>query len=84
MEKILLENVLDALDRLFDRHCSAIDVWALLLATSEALRATEHASQLEGPVPDLLAVVRSGASAEVVRQRALEVTDELRKYLART
>jgi hypothetical protein len=81
-QKNLLGNCLDALDRLFDRHSSVVDVWALLLATSEALRATEHYRELERPLVDLSAVIRSGASAETQRERALGVTDELRHYLA--
>ena len=39
-EKALLNNVLDALDRLFDRQSSVIDLWALLFATADALRGT--------------------------------------------
>jgi hypothetical protein len=37
-ERELLENVLDALDQLFDRSPSVTDVWALLFATVEAMR----------------------------------------------
>jgi hypothetical protein len=81
-ERKLLENVLDALDRLFDRQCSVIDLWALLFATTEALRATEHCDQLERTTAILLAIIRSGASEEMQRDRALIVTDELRHYLA--
>lgn len=81
-EKELLENALDALDRLFDRQSSVIDVWALLLATREALRATEHHAEFDRPVAELLTLVRSGTSVDVQRDQALEVTDELRHYLA--
>lgn len=82
-EKQMLENVLNTLDRLFDRQSSAIDVWAVLLATSEALRATPHHVEFEEPTAGLLAVVRSGGTAEVQRDRALVATDTLRHYLAR-
>jgi hypothetical protein len=81
-EKQLLGNVLDALDRLFDRDSSVVDVWALLLATGEALRGTEHESELTRPLPALLAAIRSGAPAESQRDQALAVTDKLRHYLA--
>jgi hypothetical protein len=81
-ENQLLENTLDALDRLYDRHSSVLDLWALLFATAEALRATRHFSELEEPVAELLAVVRSGLSEEVQRDRALAITDRLRHYLA--
>jgi hypothetical protein len=78
----LLGNALDALDRLFDSDSSALDVWALLFATGEALRGSEHYVQLERPIAELLTIVRSGTSGETQRERALEVTDELRRYLA--
>lgn len=81
-EKCLLDNALDALDRLFDRDSLAIDVWALLVATSEALRATQHYSKLVRPTVELLAIIRSNASPEAERDLALEVTDKLRHYLA--
>jgi len=81
-EKQLLENALDALDRLFDGQSPVIDVWALLFATAEALRATKHCSAFEAVVPALLDLVRSSATAEEQRDRALWLTDELRQYVA--
>jgi hypothetical protein len=36
-EKHLLENVLDSLDRLFDRQSSVIDLWALVILCGESL-----------------------------------------------
>ncbi len=82
IEQNLLGNVLDALDRLFDRQSSVTDLWALLFATAEALRGTPYYHEIEGPVAALLTLVRSGASEEVQRDHALEVTDRLRHYLA--
>jgi hypothetical protein len=81
-EKMLLDNALDALDRLFNRDNSVIDVCALLFATAEALQSTPHLSEFERPLAELLAIVRSGESTEEKRDRALAVTDELRHYLA--
>src|SRR5262245_57894101 len=81
-EKTLLDNALDALDRLFDRKSSVIDVWALLLATGEALRETTHYPKFNRPATALLDVIRSMEPPEVQRDRALEITDELRHYLA--
>ena len=78
----LLDNILDALDRLFDRDLHVIDLWALLLATSEALRASIHYDILSGATADLSVIARSGASDEIMRQRALYSTDKLRHYLA--
>ena len=80
----LLENVLDALDRLFDRECSCADVLALLMATAEVLQDTSHSANLKAPIAALSDVVRSGADRETQRARALALTDSLRHYLAKT
>jgi hypothetical protein len=72
---------LDALDWLYDRQCSAADVCAVLAAAREDLKGTAHAAPFDRPVAELLAVTRSAALAEVQRDRALEVTDDLRHYL---
>lgn len=82
-ENELLENALDALDRLFDGHCGAVDVWALLVATRDALRDTPHRPALEQPLAELRMVVLSGAAADAQRDHALCITDPLRLYLAR-
>lgn len=81
-EKMLLDNALDALDRLFDGHSSTIDVSALLFATSEALRGTKHHTELERAVQGLHQIIRSGGTVDVQREKALNATDDLRKYLA--
>ncbi len=79
----LLSNVLDSLDRLFDEQSSAETVLALLFATSEALRTTSHYPELERPIAELRAVVRSGVLSEMQRDKTVWITDPLRKYLAR-
>ncbi len=81
-EKLLLEKVLDALDRLFDWKSTAIDVWAVLSATGEALRLTPHYPEFEGPTADLEALIKMGCSPEMERVVALKITDNLRNYLA--
>ena len=81
-EKKLLENALDSLDRLFDGDSSAIDVWALMLATAEALRDTPHAPELERATRELLVIVRANGPIHDQQDRALEVTGDLRHYLA--
>jgi hypothetical protein len=81
-EKLLLDNVLDALDRLFDGQIAVIDFQALLFATSEAMRHNVHFDHFEDPLVKLLSVVRSQDSKDAQRDRALEDTDELRHYLA--
>jgi hypothetical protein len=81
-ERLLLENALDALDRLFDGHCGAVDVWALLVATAAAMRDTPHWPPLDQPLAELNTVVRSGTGVDAQRNRALDITDPLRQYLA--
>ncbi|HEX2878413.1 MAG TPA: hypothetical protein VHO25_02640 [Polyangiaceae bacterium] len=78
----LLENILDALDRLFDRECACIDILALLIATAEALRDTPHSAELNRAIVALSDVVRSGADRETQRELALDLTNSLRHYLA--
>ncbi len=78
----MLDNALDSLDRLFDGNISAIDVWALMLATAEALRDTPHAPEFERAARELLEVVRANGPIHDQRDRALKVTDDLRLYLA--
>src|SRR5579859_893088 len=82
-EKKLLDNALESLNRLSDRSISAIDVWALMLATAEALRNTPHAPELERAAKELLIIVRASRPFHDQRDRALEVTQDLRHYLAR-
>ncbi len=82
VEKSLLNNALDALDRIFDRQTSVIDLSDLLFATAAALRETQHYSAFEGPAAELVAIVRSRADEEAKRDRVLDVTDPLRHYLA--
>ena len=79
----LLSNVLDSLDRLFDEQSSAETVLALVFVTSEALRGSSHYPELERPIAELRAVVRSGVSSEMQRDQTVWITDPLRKYLAR-
>ena len=81
-EQQLLDNVLDSFDRLSDRQSQIIDIWALLHATAEALRNTPHHKELEGVLPALRQIMRSGATADDQRNQALSVTEVLRHYLA--
>jgi DNA-binding FrmR family transcriptional regulator len=78
----LLDDVLDGLDRLFDRESDVNDVFALIVATSHALANTCHSKVLSDATRGLELVVRKGASKEEARDEALQVTDQLRHYLA--
>ncbi|HEY4262920.1 MAG TPA: hypothetical protein VGM98_22360 [Schlesneria sp.] len=82
-EKALLDNLLNSLDRLYDRDSSATDVWALLFATSKALASSEFLPHIEPFVGKLLAIVRTrGSTGDSRRDAALVATDDLRKLLA--
>ena len=82
-ERMLLENTLDAHDRLWDGESSVVDVWALYTATAEALRSTPHFKALEPAVAELAGLMRSDLPATEKRERACWCTYDLRRYLAR-
>ena len=81
-EKKLLENVLDGLDRLFDRESHAIDLQALIFATSKALYNTGHFGILDAAANSLEKIVRSRLKIDDERDAALDDTNNLRHYLA--
>jgi len=82
-ERRLLANLLDALDRLFDRECGAADLAALLFATSVALGGTRISGVLDSTRLQLESIARSEASGEDLYCAALQATDALRHELAR-
>lgn len=82
-EQELLDNLLDALDQLFDGECDALDVWALIVATGEEMRDTPHKPALDQPLVELQTVIQSRTAADEQRDLSLVITDPLRKYLAR-
>lgn len=81
-ENKILDNILDGLDRLFDRESKAIDLQALIFATSKALSDTEHFAILDDAANSLEKIVNSGLKADEERDAALNVTNDLRIYLA--
>ena len=81
-EGMLVNNVLDGLDRLFDRESKAVDLQALIFATSKALSNTEHFAILNDAANSLEKIVCSELKAEDERDSALVVTNDLRIYLA--
>ena len=81
-EKVLLENALDSLDRLYDCVSTVTDIHALMFATSKALAGSRYHSFFEPFIDELHLIVRSGDSLEVRREKALIATDELRGLLA--
>lgn len=81
-EKQLLENVFDGLDRIFDGETNAIDLHALIFATSKALQNTEYFAILEDTAESLETVICSGLDNIGQRDAALMRTDDLRIFLA--
>jgi uncharacterized protein YllA (UPF0747 family) len=81
-ERRLLENVLDALDRLFDRESTVTDVYALLVATAVAVRGSSFSAPVEAPLRRLRDLVQSKTLPERRRDIGLELTDELRQFVA--
>lgn len=80
-DRELLENVFDSLDRLFDRECQVIDLCVLLRATELAIRAEKLPFSLSQYHLELAAIVRSGASSEAQREKALDATNSLREKM---
>lgn len=82
IELILLENILDSLDRVFDEDSYAIDVYVLIFATTRALAETKHFQILERTEKSLEVILETYKSKEDLREAALIETDELRHYIA--
>lgn len=78
----LLNNLLDALDRLFDRECRAIDILFLVYATHQALGPTELGQVFQTAVIDLERIVKGRQENELEREAALSATNDLRLRLA--
>jgi hypothetical protein len=79
-ETQLLENALDALDRLYDSQSSVTDVHALLFATAWAMKGTRFFDPLHDAAKSI-APLRA-LPHEPARDRALVLTDDLRILLA--
>lgn len=83
-ERKLLDNILDGLDRLFDRESKTVDIYALIFATSKALSETEYFAILDSTANNLERILNSKIEAENERDEALEATNDLRIFLAET
>lgn len=81
-EKIILENILDSLDRLFDRQAKAIDVQALLFVSAIALKNSHHYQLAARSAEMLSEILRTNSDEEVEREAALSATDVLRQAIA--
>jgi hypothetical protein len=81
-EKVLLEALLDAFDRLYDRECGAVDVHALLQATRLALKDSPLAPKISEAAAKLATILRSRIPPEQENSAALDAVDPLRRQLA--
>lgn len=80
-EQLLLENVLDGLDRLYDQKTTAIDLWAICYATCQALKQTCHFAILESTTQQLEKLFRSNVSIQEENGQARCITGDLRIHL---
>lgn len=81
IEKQILENIFDALDRVFDRESKVIDLYSLMYASEKALGGASTIISLCNYTAELEALVRSGKTEEIQRTEALVITDSLRGVL---
>jgi hypothetical protein len=81
-ERTLLHNLLDSLDRLYDRNCGPTDVDLLLTATASAISDQAWIAAIERASTALRDLIRSRLPAEEEYRKALIVTDDLRIKLA--
>lgn len=81
---VLFDNMLQALDRLYDQETSIVDVEALLYATGVALGASE-AGRTIARTCEALVVIRGVAGSEVAKNCAAQVvTQTVREMVAAT
>lgn len=78
----LLNNALDALDRLFDGETGVVDVCAILYATGIAIRSDQLYPLFSDAASSLEGILRAGLTAEDARESALRSTNSLRLALA--
>lgn len=81
LAKQLLENIFDSLDRLFDRECRVIDLYALLFVSDLALKEQNSKFCFTEYINKLDKVIKTNNSEEFKRDKALTATDNLRSQL---
>jgi hypothetical protein len=81
-ERTLLNNLLDSLDRLYDRDCGPVDLGLLLTATASAVTDPAWIATIEQASAALRDLIRSRLPAEEEYSQALIVTNDLRIKLA--
>lgn len=82
-QRLMLDNVLDSLDDLFDRKGDA-ETWLLrlLIATTEGFRGTPWEGPLESAANRVTAISRSMEGSDRRYSEATEATADLRRLIA--
>ena len=83
-DRKLLENVIEALNRIYDGDLAAVDACALVFATSKAFIGDELSPAFESAIRGLEVIVKSDQTPGQKRYSALLATDELTKAIAET
>lgn len=81
-EALLRDNLLDALDRLYDQECRVIDMYALLEATRVALPPSDLAAVLTDAADALAVLIRLGRPEIEMNFAALVITHPVRHKVA--
>ena len=81
-ERVLLYNLLDSLDRLYDRDCGPRDVELLLTATASAVKDESWIASIEQAGTALHDLIKTMRPADDEYEQALIVTNDLRLKLA--
>ena len=80
-DSVLLDNLLQALDRLYDRETTVIDLQALLTASSAGLGDQAIARAASRAAEDLTTILRRDLAPVDANRQALIATDDLRRML---
>ncbi|MFF4877647.1 MULTISPECIES: hypothetical protein [unclassified Micromonospora] len=78
----LLEALLDAFDRLFDRQTTVVDVHALLYATARALADSAFGKDVAAAESALEEIMRSDRGPAEAVEQAIDAVDPLRRRIA--
>lgn len=81
-ESPLLDNLFQALDRLYDQKTAVVDLHALLEATAAALVTSELAKDIEEATAAVAAIVGASTPEAEKNRAALVATQPLREKLA--
>ena len=83
MQQLILGNVLDALDDLYDRReRAALNLWRLLVASGAAVGPLWDEAMLT-TAANFLKLIRGGDGEDAINSSALVLTGDLRQALTR-